>query len=191
MARGKISLSSVPRPAGRPAAGAFHVLLGALVALPGCNGGNGAVTGNSTTSDGGGSTGAPDAGNAPLPEVPDNVAIAPAMPCTMAGIGAVRLTADAPVTILEVSSGSTGQTDAGPGDGGPDDKPYCLVKVRVDPQVNIWVALPTRSWNGRLRAEGGGKHKRTHQKCLSEGSRKTLVESSAAIHRWILLHNRG
>jgi hypothetical protein len=66
----------------------------------------------------------------------------------MAGIGATTLTADAAVTILDVSTGTTGSTAT--------DKPYCLVKVKVDPQVNIWVAMPTSAWNGRFRSEGGG-----------------------------------
>src|SRR5262245_37592581 len=82
-----------------------------------------------------------------LPEVPDDVALAPVLPCTMAGIGATALSADAAVTITEVSSGSTGMA-LGMGMAPPPiDKPYCLVKVHVDPQVNVWVAMPTRSWN--------------------------------------------
>jgi pimeloyl-ACP methyl ester carboxylesterase len=48
-----------------------------------------------------------------------------------------------------VTTGTTGTTAA--------DIPYCLVKVKVDPQVNIWVAMPTGpNWNGRFRSEGGG-----------------------------------
>ena len=66
----------------------------------------------------------------------------------MAGIGATKLTADAAVTILDAATGTTGS--------GPTDKPYCLVKVKVDPAVNIWVAMPTSAWNGRFRSEGGG-----------------------------------
>jgi pimeloyl-ACP methyl ester carboxylesterase len=85
---------------------------------------------------------------AELPAVPDGLAIDPSAECTPAGIGATVLTADAPVTILDVSTGTTGA--------GPADKPYCLVKVKVDPAVNIWVALPTAAWNGRFRSEGGG-----------------------------------
>jgi len=89
-----------------------------------------------------------------LPEVPENVALAPVSPCTMQGIGATLLRADATVTILEVSSGST--AGAAAMGGTPIDRAYCLVKVRVEPQVNVWVAMPTENWNGRLRAEGGG-----------------------------------
>lgn len=66
----------------------------------------------------------------------------------MAGIGATRLSADAPVTILDVSEGNTGS--------GPRDRGYCLVKLKVDAAVNIWVALPSSDWNGRFRAEGNG-----------------------------------
>ncbi len=84
-----------------------------------------------------------------LPPVPAEVSIDPTGACTMAGIGAVAYTADAAVTVLEVS---TGVTTGAPG----RDKPYCLVKLRVASQVNIWVALPTAGWNGRLRAEGNG-----------------------------------
>ncbi|WP_372659095.1 tannase/feruloyl esterase family alpha/beta hydrolase [Hydrogenophaga sp.] len=78
----------------------------------------------------------------------DNIAINPTVACTMAGIGATALSADAPVTILDVSTGSTGS--------GATDRAYCLVKVKVDPQVNIWVSLPSADWNGRFRAEGNG-----------------------------------
>jgi pimeloyl-ACP methyl ester carboxylesterase len=85
---------------------------------------------------------------ATLPSVAANLSIDPTGSCTMAGIGATTLSADAPVAILDVSTGSTGA--------GPTDRPYCLVKVRVDPQVNIWVAMPTAAWNGRFRSEGGG-----------------------------------
>lgn len=83
-----------------------------------------------------------------LPNVSDNIAIQPTRACTMQGIGSTLLTADAPVSILEVTTGTTGTAAS--------DKPYCLVKVKVDPQVNIWVSLPTASWNGRFRAEGNG-----------------------------------
>lgn len=93
---------------------------------------------------------APEAPAAPtLPEVADNLAIDPAGACTMQGIGAVAYTADAQVTVLEVTTGAT--------TGSPTrDKPYCLVKLKVDPAVNIWVTMPTGAWNGRLRAEGNG-----------------------------------
>lgn len=85
---------------------------------------------------------------ATLPTVADNLSVNPTGTCSMAGIGATKLTADAAVTILDVSTGTTGSTAT--------DKPYCLVKVKVDPQINIWVALPTTAWNGRFRSEGGG-----------------------------------
>lgn len=69
----------------------------------------------------------------------------PVTACTMPGIGATAITADAPVTILDVSSRIAGGV------------PYCLVQVKVDAAVNIWVAMPTEGkWNGRLRSEGGG-----------------------------------
>ena len=89
-----------------------------------------------------------NSGDNSLPVVSDNIAINPAMTCSMQGIGSTPLTADAPVSVLEVSSGTTGA--------GASDKAYCLVKVKVDPQVNIWVSLPSAAWNGRFRAEGNG-----------------------------------
>ena len=88
-----------------------------------------------------------------LPHVPDDVSISPVASCTMAGIGAAKLVADAAVTILEVSMASTGAVT--PTDASQVDKPYCLVKVRVAAQVNIWAAMPMMGWNGRIRAEGG------------------------------------
>ena len=95
---------------------------------------------------GGGSNGSDASGT--LPAVAENIAIQPKMACSMAGIGATRLTADTPATVVDVVSGTTGSAST--------DKPYCLVKVKVDPQVNIWVALPSTDWNGRFRAEGNG-----------------------------------
>ena len=85
---------------------------------------------------------------APAPVDFDRLSIQPSSACTMAGIGAAKLTADATVTILDVSSGSTGPAAT--------DRAYCLVKTRVGDNVNIWVALPSADWNGRLRAEGNG-----------------------------------
>lgn len=78
----------------------------------------------------------------------DSLSLQPTTTCSMAGIGATQLTADAPVTILEVTTGTTGT--------GSTDRSYCLVKSRVGSNVNIWVALPTGQWNGRLRSEGNG-----------------------------------
>lgn len=78
----------------------------------------------------------------------DNLSFSPTTACSMQGIGAARVSADAPVTILEVSTGRTGS--------GAADRDYCLVKTRVGDNVNIWVALPSAQWNGRLRSEGNG-----------------------------------
>jgi pimeloyl-ACP methyl ester carboxylesterase len=85
---------------------------------------------------------------ATLPAVADNLSINPTATCSMAGIGATKLTADDTVTILDAASGTTGT--------GATDKPYCLVKVKVAQAINIWVAMPTSAWNGRFRSEGGG-----------------------------------
>lgn len=39
----------------------------------------------------------------------------------------------------------------------PQNVSYCLVKVLVQPAINIWVGLPSDgSWNGRFQAMGGG-----------------------------------
>jgi pimeloyl-ACP methyl ester carboxylesterase len=118
---------------GRPGACTSAIAAATLALLSGCGGSD-------------------DAESLPsLPPVTQEIALAPVTDCTMAGIGATALTADAPVTILDVSTGTTGT--------GSSDKPYCLIKVKVDPQVNIWVAMPTeKNWNGRLRAEGGGAY---------------------------------
>src|SRR6185369_9953793 len=43
-----------------------------------------------------------------LPAVADNISVNPGVACTMQGIGATALSADAPVSILEVSTGTTG-----------------------------------------------------------------------------------
>lgn len=96
---------------------------------------------------GGGSDSAVSTPPTPSPDF-DNLSINPTVACDMAGIGAATLSADAPVTVLEVTTGTTGA--------GATDRDYCLVKVKVDPQVNIWVSLPTSAWNGRFRAEGNG-----------------------------------
>lgn len=96
---------------------------------------------------GGGSDSAVSTPSTPSPDF-DNLSINPTVACDMAGIGAATLAADAPVTVLEVTTGTTGA--------GATDRDYCLVKVKVDPQVNIWVSLPTSDWNGRFRAEGNG-----------------------------------
>ena len=113
----------------------------ALAALAACGGGDGG-TDNPAPPPSGGNPGIGD------------LAIAPVMNCSPEGIGKVVLTTDdAPAkgfkaTILDVSSNTV--------DGDPT-KQYCLVKVKVDPEVNIWVAMPSDgTWNGRFRSEGGG-----------------------------------
>lgn len=78
----------------------------------------------------------------------DTLSIQPATACSMSGIGAATVTADEAVAILEVTSGTTGSAGT--------DREYCLVKTRVGANVNIWVAMPTAQWNGRLRSEGNG-----------------------------------
>ena len=124
--------------------GAFTMAMLLAVGVAGCGGGNDEVA----------AAPPPPLPPAPpsapsLPAVPANLAVNPSGACTLAGIGSVAYTADAPVTVLEVS---TGTTTGAPG----RDKPYCLVKLRVASAVNIWVAMPTAGWNGRFRAEGNG-----------------------------------
>jgi len=114
-----------------------------LAALAACGGGDGGSDGPSAPPP---STGEPGIGN---------LAISPAIPCTAEGVGSVALTTDDPpaknfkAAILEVSQESV--------TGGDPTKDYCLVKVKVDPAINIWVAMPSDgTWNGRFRSEGGG-----------------------------------
>jgi hypothetical protein len=74
----------------------------------------------------------------------------PITTCDDAGIAAVQLEADGPpVSILSVSTAMTGS--------GANAVPYCLVKVHVPTQINIWVGLPMDGkWNGRWQSVGGG-----------------------------------
>ncbi len=65
----------------------------------------------------------------------------------MQGIGSITYTADKAITIL----GVTQETMTG----SPSIQ-YCLVKLKVDPAINIWVSMPLKAWNGRFRAEGNG-----------------------------------
>ena len=66
--------------------------------------------------------------------------------CSLAGIGAVRLTADAPVAIMSVS------TEALPRGGR-----YCLVAIRVGSNLNLLAGLPLDGhWNGDIQAIGRG-----------------------------------
>jgi len=123
-----LTRSTTPIPAQRSILG----LAIATLALASCGGGNGNASDILPV--------------APMPA--QEVAINPTVPCTMQGIGAAALSADAAVTVLDVSTGTTGSAAS--------DKQYCLVKVKVDPQVNIWVSLPMSAWNGRFRAEGNG-----------------------------------
>jgi hypothetical protein len=75
--------------------------------------------------------------------------IAPVKSCDSAGVGSVKLKADAPATITSASIGTAGKGSAA--------TPYCLVKVRVPSAINIWVGLPMKGkWNGRIQSEGGG-----------------------------------
>lgn len=83
-----------------------------------------------------------------LPDVPENLSLNPTGSCTMEGIGSVAYTADAPVTVQSVT---TGTTSAATG-----SRPYCAVTLNVAPAVTIVVAMPTADWNGRLRSEGNG-----------------------------------
>jgi len=144
--------------------GALAILFGGCTSSNGISGGAPAKDGGADApkdegadapapADGPSDTPAPSS-DGPLAFVPDNVAIAPVGSCTTDWVGGLKLTADAAVTVMEVSMGSTGARTAT--DAAQVDKQYCLVKVRVDPMVNIWVAMPMVNWNGRIRVEGGG-----------------------------------
>jgi pimeloyl-ACP methyl ester carboxylesterase len=75
--------------------------------------------------------------------------IKPVLACDAEAVGAVKLTADAPVTVIDVSTGIAGSGEA--------PVPYCLVKLRVPAAINVWVGLPLEGkWNGRLQSVGGG-----------------------------------
>ena len=111
------------------------MLTSALVAA--CGGGGGVVEVSAP----------PPAPTALLPVVASNISLDPVTNCSMLGVGAAVFKADAPVTVLDVTTGITTGAIA---------KPYCLVKLKVDPEVNIWVSMPASAWNGRLRAEGNG-----------------------------------
>jgi len=113
----------------------MRVPVGGLVAaaiLAACGGGGGGIAAPATPT---------------LPEVADNLSINPTAACTMQGVGSVAYKADAAVTVLDVATGTTAGANA---------TAYCLVKLKVDPAVNIWVTLPASAWNGRFRAEGNG-----------------------------------
>lgn len=84
-----------------------------------------------------------------LMSAPAIAQIAPVKTCDSVGVGSVKLSADAPVTIVSVSDDSVGKDKSA--------VRYCLVKVRVPQAINIWVGLPMDGkWNGRLQSEGGG-----------------------------------
>jgi Tannase and feruloyl esterase len=84
--------------------------------------------------------------------------LSPTTTCDAAGIGQAKLLSDLPTlptstppndTSATILSTSTANTSSG--------VPYCLVKVLVQPAINIWVGLPMGgNWNGRLQSEGGG-----------------------------------
>ncbi|WP_341890704.1 tannase/feruloyl esterase family alpha/beta hydrolase [Variovorax sp. YR752] len=124
-------------------AGIATALAVALPLFSGCGGGGGGGSSSSTVDF-------------------DTLSVQPAAACTMAGVGAATLTADAAVNILEVSTGSTGSASS--------DRDYCLVKARVGANVNIWVALPSANWNGRLRAEGNGVYAGASQLVVPDDS---------------------
>ncbi len=73
----------------------------------------------------------------------------PKLASDAAAIGAVKLTADAPVKVLGVSRETA--------KGASGEVPFCLVKLQVPEAVNIWVGLPLEGrWNGRWQSVGGG-----------------------------------
>lgn len=116
-------------------------LTGAVLAaalLTACGGGGDDTAGN---------------GGPPHPGIGD-MAIAPAGECTMEGIGATALTTDDdPSKGFRASVLAVGQESVP----GTVTRQYCLVKVKVDPAINIHVAMPADgTWNGRFRSEGGG-----------------------------------
>jgi len=87
-----------------------------------------------------------------LPDVPDGFARDSKAACSLAGIGALKLTTDdgSAVTITNVATGTTTATAASPA------VDYCEVDLTVAPAVRIVVGMPLKGWNGRLRSEGNG-----------------------------------
>lgn len=83
-----------------------------------------------------------------LPEVPTSVAIAPVVPCTLEGIGATGLSADAAVTVMEVSSGRTASTPM-PGIDGAMASAGKLARLPRATQPTPSTTSGARSWPGR------------------------------------------
>jgi hypothetical protein len=93
--------------------------------------------------------------------------------CSKAGIGAAALTADAPVSILTVSTEPLAD--------GRDR--YCLVSVGVGSNVNILVGLPMDGrWNGDLQAIGRGGYGGTLRPPVSAVSRGYVGVSTDTGH---------
>lgn len=106
-----------------------------------------------TACGGGGSDDAAKEGTPSQPGIGD-LALAPASECTMQAIGATAL-----VTDDDPSKGFKAKITAVSQESVPGKvtQQYCLVKVHVDPAINIHVAMPADgTWNGRFRSEGGG-----------------------------------
>ncbi len=82
----------------------------------------------------------------------------PILACDSGGVGAIQLISDLPTLPTTTPPNDTSVTIASvSSDTLPSGMPYCLVKVVVQPAINIWVGLPTGGqWNGRLQSEGGG-----------------------------------
>ena len=82
----------------------------------------------------------------------------PILACDDGGVGATQLISDLPTLPTTTPANDTSVTIASvTSDTSPAGVPYCLVKVVVQPAINIWVGLPTGGqWNGRLQSEGGG-----------------------------------
>ena len=92
-------------------------------------------------------------------------ALSPVASC--ASLAAVRFSGEeaANISVLSASRNDTAdhphlgfrrleEEGTGPA---PPNVSYCLVKVLVQPAINIWVGLPMDgSWNGRFQAMGGG-----------------------------------
>ena len=120
-------------------------------ALAGCGGGGGSDSGTGAVASATNSDPKTIAATQPVNANPITT-------CDAAGIGSAHLTSDLPTlptttppndTSVTITSVSTGTTTSG--------VTYCLVKVLVQPAINIWVGLPTGgAWNGRLQSEGGG-----------------------------------
>lgn len=91
------------------------------------------------------------------------------------------------LSLPEVTSVSASDVSAGPFIPSGNTKPapggdlpaFCRVHITVSPQINIEVWLPTATWNGRYRGEGGGYYVGSiNYDSMADGLRKGYATAS-------------